>query len=105
MDYWGMPKVRTNLQPYVIGIDVANCWAAIPGDGNDKLSVTYTYDMATFIVKLLDLEEWPEFSVFVGDEITYNELLKLAEQVRGMSIPTRSKGEANKHRQKLRGGI
>ncbi|OOF99367.1 hypothetical protein ASPCADRAFT_203135 [Aspergillus carbonarius ITEM 5010] len=86
MDYWGMPKVRTNLQPYVIGIDVANCWAAIPGDGNDKLSVTYTYDMATFIVKLLDLEEWPEFSVFVGDEITYNELLKLAEQVRGKSF-------------------
>ncbi|PWY89636.1 NmrA-like family protein [Aspergillus sclerotioniger CBS 115572] len=83
MDYWGMPNVRTNLQPCVIGIDVANCWAAIPGDGNDRMSVTYSYDMAAFIVKLLDLEEWPEFSVFVGDEITYNELLELAEQVRG----------------------
>ncbi|RAK96772.1 uncharacterized protein BO80DRAFT_391028 [Aspergillus ibericus CBS 121593] len=86
MDYWGMPRAHTNLQPYVIGIDVANCWAGIPGDGNDKLSVTYSYDMAAFIVKLLDLEEWPEFSVFVGDEVTYNQLLKLAEQIRGKSF-------------------
>ncbi|PYI07711.1 NAD(P)-binding protein [Aspergillus sclerotiicarbonarius CBS 121057] len=86
MDYWGMPQVRTNLQPYVIGVDVANCWAAIPGDGNDKMGVTYSYDMAAFIVKLLDLEEWPEFSIFVGDEITYNQLLQLAEQVRGQKF-------------------
>ncbi|GCB18895.1 isoflavone reductase homolog P3 [Aspergillus awamori] len=83
MDYWGMPRVRTNIHQHVIGIDVANCWAGIPGDGNDTMSVTYSYDLAAYIVKLLDLDEWPEFSVFAGDDVTYNELLELAEEARG----------------------
>ncbi|KAL5365863.1 hypothetical protein BJX96DRAFT_20264 [Aspergillus floccosus] len=83
MDYWGMPSVRTYLQPVTFGIDMVSCQAAIPGDGNDVIGMTYSYDMAKFIIKLLELEEWSEFSVFVGDDITYNELLQLAEQVRG----------------------
>ncbi|EAU37814.1 predicted protein [Aspergillus terreus NIH2624] len=83
MDYWGMPPVRTNLQPVTFGIDMVSCQAAIPGDGNDVIGMTYTYDMAEFLVKLLELEEWPEFSIFVGDDVTYNELLRLAEEVRG----------------------
>ncbi|PYH32688.1 uncharacterized protein BO87DRAFT_398541 [Aspergillus neoniger CBS 115656] len=52
MDYWGMPRVRTNIHQHIIGIDI------------------------------LDLEEWPEFSIFAGDDTTYNELLKLAEEAR-----------------------
>ncbi|KAF9891637.1 hypothetical protein FE257_003648 [Aspergillus nanangensis] len=83
MDYWGMPSVRTNLQPLTFGIDLVSCQAAIPGDGNDLIGMTYSYDMAKFIVQLLALEAWPEFSIFVGDDITYNQLLALAEQVRG----------------------
>ncbi|KAB8259549.1 hypothetical protein BDV32DRAFT_124350 [Aspergillus pseudonomiae] len=83
MDYWGMPVVRTNLQPFTFGIDIASCQAAIPGDGNDVICMTYTYDMATFIVRLLDEEGWPEFSVIVGSQTTYNELLQLAEELRG----------------------
>ncbi|KAE8312543.1 hypothetical protein BDV41DRAFT_538770 [Aspergillus transmontanensis] len=83
MDYWGMPTVRTNLQPFTFGIDVASCQAAIPGDGNDVICMTYTYDMAAFIVRLLDEEDWPEFSVIVGSQTTYNQLLQLAEELRG----------------------
>ncbi|RAH72544.1 uncharacterized protein BO66DRAFT_427032 [Aspergillus aculeatinus CBS 121060] len=86
MDYWGMPHVRTHLQPGVFGIDVPNGRAAIPGDGNDRLCMTYTYDMARFVVRLLeevDAAEWPEFSVVVGDVVTYNELLGLVEDIRG----------------------
>ncbi|KAE8356397.1 hypothetical protein BDV28DRAFT_110553 [Aspergillus coremiiformis] len=83
MDYWGMPVARTNLQPFTFGIDIAGCQAAIPGDGNDVICMTYTYDMAAFIVRLLDEEEWPEFSIMVGDHTTYNQLLQLAEQIRG----------------------
>ncbi|PIG82322.1 nmrA-like family protein [Aspergillus arachidicola] len=85
MDYWGMPAVRTNLQPFTFGIDIASCQAAIPGDGNDVICMTYTYDMAAFIVRLLDEEDWPEFSVIVGSQTTYNQLLQLAEELRGMS--------------------
>ncbi|KAL4891803.1 hypothetical protein BDV59DRAFT_59015 [Aspergillus ambiguus] len=83
MDYWGMPTVRTNLAPVTFGIDMVSCQAAIPGDGNDVIGMTYSYDMAAFVSKLLELEEWPEFSIYVGDDTTYNELLQLAEQVRG----------------------
>ena len=85
MDYWGMPVVRTNLQPFTFGIDIASCQAAIPGDGNDVICMTYTYDMAVYIVRLLDEQDWPEFSVIVGSETTYNQLLQLAEEIRGIS--------------------
>lgn len=78
-----MPNIQTNLQPYSFGIDIGSGTAAIPCDGTDVICMTYTYDMATYLVKALDLDEWPEFSVIVGDQITYNELLALAEQITG----------------------
>ncbi|KAJ5675665.1 hypothetical protein N7462_008562 [Penicillium macrosclerotiorum] len=83
MDYWGMPHIQTNLHPYTFGINIASGVAAIPGDGNDVICMTYTYDLATYMVKMLNLNEWPEFSVFVGDEVTYNELLSMAESITG----------------------
>ncbi|KAJ6017929.1 hypothetical protein N7451_001308 [Penicillium sp. IBT 35674x] len=83
MDYWGMPHVQTNLQPYTFGINIAKREAAIPGDGNDVICMTYTYDMANYVVKALDLDEWPEFSVIVGDELTYNQILSMAEEITG----------------------
>lgn len=82
MDYWGMPHAKTNLNPYIFGIDIANGVAAIPGDGNDVICMTYTYDLANYMVKLLELEDWPEFSVFVGDQVTYNEILAIAEDIK-----------------------
>lgn len=84
MDYWGIPHVRTSLSPFTFGINLQNCQAVIPGDGNDVMCMTYTYDMARFIAQLLETDHWPEFSIIVGDEITYNQLLTLAETVRGM---------------------
>ncbi|KAJ5964465.1 uncharacterized protein N7479_004341 [Penicillium vulpinum] len=83
MDYWGMPHVKTHLQPFTFGIDISSGTAAIPGDGNNVICMTYTYDMATYLVKALDLEEWPEFSVIVGDEVTYNQVLGMAEEFIG----------------------
>lgn len=79
MDYWGMPNVQSNLQPYTFGINIAKHSAAIPGNGDDVICMTYSYDMANYLVKALDLDEWPEFSVIVGDEVTYNQILKMAE--------------------------
>ena len=58
-----MPHVKTNLFPCVFGIDIATV-ADIPGDGNDAICMTYMYDLANYIVKLLKLDEWPELSVF-----------------------------------------
>jgi nucleoside-diphosphate-sugar epimerase len=83
MDYWGMPVVRSNLMPCTFGISIQHCQAAIPGDGNDVMSMTYSYDMAAFLVRLLDVEDWPEHSIIVGDEVTYNQILAMAEEIRG----------------------
>jgi nucleoside-diphosphate-sugar epimerase len=83
MDYWGMPHVQTHLQPFSFGIDISSATAAIPGDGNNVICMTYTYDVATYLVKALDLKEWPEFSVIVGDEVTYNQILSMAEEFTG----------------------
>jgi len=83
MDYWGMPQVQTNLQPYSFGIDIGSGIAAVPGDGTDVICMTYTCDMATYLVKALDLDEWPEFSVIVGDQVTYNEILAMVEEITG----------------------
>lgn len=83
MDYWGMPHAKTNLHPYIFGINIADGVAAIPGDGNDIICMTYTYDLAHYMVKLLELEDWPEFSVFVGAPVTYNEILAIAEDIKG----------------------
>lgn len=86
MDYWGMPRIQTHLQPFTFGIDISSGTAAIPGDGNNVICMTYTYDMATYLAKALDLDEWPEFSVIVGDEVTYNQVLSMAEEFTGMHI-------------------
>jgi nucleoside-diphosphate-sugar epimerase len=83
MDYWGMPVVRTNLAPCTFGISIQHRQAAIPGDGNDVICMTYTYDMTAFLIRLLDVADWPEFSIIVGDEVTYNQLLEMAEEIRG----------------------
>lgn len=83
MDYWGMPYVKTNLRPFHWVIDMVNCKAAIPGDGEDLVTLTYSVDMARFMVKALDLDEWPEFSIVGGDDISLNQFLKLAEEIRG----------------------
>ncbi|CEJ55394.1 hypothetical protein PMG11_01655 [Penicillium brasilianum] len=88
MDYWGMPHAKTNLQPCVFGIDIANGVAAIPGDGNDVICMIYTYDLANYLVRMLELEDWPEFSVFVGDQVTYNEILAIAEDIKGEKFNT-----------------
>lgn len=83
MDYWGMPHVKTNLQPYTFGINIAKGKAAIPGDGNDVICMTYTADMATYMAKLLNLDEWSEFTIIVGDEVTYNQLISMSEEICG----------------------
>ncbi|KAJ5778246.1 hypothetical protein N7520_001492 [Penicillium odoratum] len=83
MDYWGMPHIQTNLHPYTFGINISKREAAIPGDGNDSICMTYTHDMANYVIKALDLDEWPEFSVIVGDKVTYNQILSMAEDITG----------------------
>ena len=86
LDYWGMPFLKTYLNPFPWAVDVANGKAtAIPGTGNEVLSMTYSFDLARFIVKLLEKPDWPEFSALVGEDVTFNQIVQWAEQARGES--------------------
>ncbi|KAL4955451.1 pyridoxal phosphate-dependent transferase [Aspergillus filifer] len=85
MDYWGLPHVKSNLEQHIMLVEMENCEAVIPGNGDDIIGMTYSYDMARFIARLLEVDasEWEEFSVIVGDEVSANQLVALGEKVRG----------------------
>lgn len=87
VDYLGMPYVETNMDPFTWVMDIYGRRAAIPGDGEQLISLTHTVDLARYVVKLLEIAEdggqWDEWSIVVGEDISFNEVLKLAERVRG----------------------
>jgi nucleoside-diphosphate-sugar epimerase len=83
LDYYGIPHIESHMMPVVFGVDMANKAAAIPGTGNDTVSFTYTKDLAKFVVAALDLPKWDESLFCYGDKATWNELLSIAEEMRG----------------------
>ncbi|KAF4541165.1 Pyridoxal-phosphate dependent enzyme [Lasiodiplodia theobromae] len=83
MDYYGLPHIKSYQQMYMPVLDMVNKVAAIPGDGNAPVTFTYTFDVAKFVAAALDLPTWDEEYLIVGDKLSWNEFLKLAEDVRG----------------------
>ncbi|KAL6809366.1 hypothetical protein GGI42DRAFT_340498 [Trichoderma sp. SZMC 28013] len=84
LDYYGMPYIDTHISEQVTFIfDIANKAAVIPGTGNDLVSFTYTRDVASFVVKALDLPTWEEEMFCYGDKVTLNQFLGLAEEATG----------------------
>ncbi|KAJ6617405.1 hypothetical protein B0H10DRAFT_1797429 [Mycena sp. CBHHK59/15] len=72
------------LKPLKFWIDIENCKATLPGDGNQKLAYTAVEDVREFVAKALDVPgEWPSTLKIVGATITQNELITIAEGVRG----------------------
>ena len=67
-----------------IAVDVQNREACIPGDGNIPITMIYSYDAATLVAKLLEVDEWSEFSFCNGDDTTLSEVLRMAEELCGM---------------------
>ncbi|KAI8717649.1 NmrA domain-containing protein [Fusarium sp. LHS14.1] len=90
MDYWGMPHIPSNLWAYTWAIDIANKRAAIPGTGDDVLSLTYSVDVAKFVARTLESsDKWPETSIVSGSDMTFNQLLAIAEKIRGCKFDTK----------------
>ncbi|KAL4879340.1 NmrA-like family protein [Aspergillus karnatakaensis] len=83
MDYYGRPHIKTNMPPSTWILDVENCSAVVPGTGEEVITFTYTYDVARAVVLLLDLCEWPEYSLIGGDDVTANQMIRVAEEARG----------------------
>ncbi|KAL2825263.1 hypothetical protein BJY01DRAFT_256292 [Aspergillus pseudoustus] len=88
LDYFGGPGMKSYLKPNVFAIDIANKVAAIPGTGDVPVTFTYTFDLAQFVVASLDLDLWEEESRVVGDEVTWNQFVRLAEEVAGSKFTT-----------------
>lgn len=72
-----------HLYPFTYLFDVENCTATLLGDGSRYIVYTRAEDVGKFVAASLDLEKWPERSVMRGDRKRLNEILRLAEEVRG----------------------
>ncbi|KAE8372283.1 NAD(P)-binding protein [Aspergillus bertholletiae] len=86
MDYYGLPKVKSYLQPFVFAVDMANNMAAIPGLGNTPVVFTHTFDVAKFVAALTNLTDWPKRSTIIGDKKTWNEVVCIAEVAKGIKF-------------------
>lgn len=84
LDYYGNGTVPSHLQIVPAVIDMTNNAAAIPGSGNTPVAFTHTLDIAKFVVALLGVESWPKESFIIGDKVTWNQFVELAESVKGM---------------------
>lgn len=83
LDYYAMPHIKTTLQPNVMVLDIQNRSAAVPGSGDVPVTFTYSYDVVRFIAALLDMPRWSKESRIIGDTVTWNEFVRMAEEVTG----------------------
>lgn len=83
MDYFGMPNLPSYLTPFVVLMDMVGNAAAIPGDGTRPVTFTHTSDVGKFVAASIDLKAWEHVSVIIGDKMTMNEAVQLAEEAKG----------------------
>jgi hypothetical protein len=85
LDYWGMPYIKTYLTSMTPVIDMKNAVAAIPGSGHKLVVFSYSFDVAKVVTELLNLPTWQVTTYIIGDKLTWNDFLKLAEDAKGTS--------------------
>ena len=86
IDYWLQPHVKSYVLFMKLVLDMEHNKAAIPGTGDEAIVVTYTGDIAKFLVASLSLETWEKETYVVGERTTFNELLKIAEETKSVSF-------------------
>lgn len=80
MDYYAMPNIETHLRPLYTVVDASQGVAAIPGDGNRGVVMSYTKDVARYTSLILDIAQWPRVMKIMGSQATLNQLVHLIEQ-------------------------
>jgi hypothetical protein len=84
LDYYGMPHVESYLTPVVFAVDIAHKVAALPGSTGDEIvTLTYTKDLAKFVVAALSLPKWHEEFHCYSEQSTYGHLVRVAEEATG----------------------
>lgn len=89
MDYFGLPRVIGNLRPLCFFVDPANGQAVLPGDGEAKMSMTFTTDAARYIALALELDQWPRILTTAASTVSLNELVRLVEKNLGRKLEVR----------------
>ncbi|KAL1599833.1 hypothetical protein SLS60_007638 [Paraconiothyrium brasiliense] len=67
-------------------IDIKNNAAGLPINGEGKITLTYSRDIAKYIPKLLTLEKWEQAYFVVGDVKSWNEIVAAAEKGKGVKF-------------------
>lgn len=84
-DFFTGPSIKTYVAPIIIVLDLAHDIAAIPGSGNTPVCFIHTFDLAKYVDLALDLEKWDAAYHVVGDKLSWNEFVKLAEAAKGLN--------------------
>jgi nucleoside-diphosphate-sugar epimerase len=92
LDYWCTKAFKSYMTPVTTFIDIANEFAAIPGTGDTPVAFTHTADVARYVVALLQKESWDPISYVVGDRVTMNQFLRLAEAAKGKCLSCKEAG-------------
>jgi hypothetical protein len=66
-----------------LGVDVGKRTARLLLDGNAKLTFTRVQDVAAFAIKALELPRWDPVSYIIGDVLSFNQIVQVAEGVTG----------------------
>ncbi|KAF5962284.1 nmra-like family protein [Fusarium bulbicola] len=86
LDYYVTPHVKSYMSSLSVVFDMANNTAAIPGSGNTPVVFTYSFDVARLVAAHLLAEKWEKETYIIGDKVTLNEFLKIAEEVKGVKF-------------------
>jgi nucleoside-diphosphate-sugar epimerase len=86
IDYWTNPKIKSYVAPITAVVDIPASVAAIPGSGNTPVTFIHSADLAKMTAAALDLDKWDPISTAVGDSVTWNEFVRLVEEVRGKQL-------------------
>jgi uncharacterized protein YbjT (DUF2867 family) len=92
MNIWGLGAPRNETEalagysgpPFLIDLKARS--ALIPGNGSQKVAFTNMRDIGKFVAASLDLPHWEPDSRIVGDKLSYEEVVTLAERITGHSF-------------------
>ncbi|KAF8907957.1 hypothetical protein CPB84DRAFT_1674597 [Gymnopilus junonius] len=91
MNYLAHGYVNPNAQKELDGaertfafvVDIKEGKADIPGTGKELITLTRWQDVGKFVAAAVELDKWEKDLSMAGDVTTYNEVVKIAEEVTG----------------------
>ncbi|KAF9875398.1 hypothetical protein CkaCkLH20_07218 [Colletotrichum karsti] len=86
LDYFGTPKLKSYMDDVAFFVDVANNVAAIPGSGEVTVAFAHTSDVGRFVARLLEHPGWSPETYIIGDKATFHDVVRLAEEVKGVKF-------------------